>query len=638
MADMAEMKPPPVPTKRKIAPPPTDADPKSKRVKMGEDLPDDVSKEEIQQMLDQADEVHVEAFTDNSLKRLHLQLERKVRVNRELRIKHADEPDKFLKSEVDLDEEVKKFTQVATHPELYGSLVTLGSLPVMVGLLNHANTDIAVDVFEVLMELTDPEVMENVEQPEEFVKALFEAELAQMSVDVLSRIEEGNGDEDFKAVTNGLTMIENLAEIMPQETCKAYGDISSFLPWLITRVRAPGAMDYNKVYASEILGILLQYDEQSRQAMLKLEGVDKLLRGIAPYRKRDPADNEESEYVQNMFDCICSLMLMKPHQLAFGKVQGLELIIRMMKERVFAAKLALKLGDHALRHCPENCQIFVEKLGLKVLFAIFMKKGAKTKIRAEAREGEEHVASIIQSLCRYCTGTPVARVLNKFMENSFEKLERLLELHEEYHRSVQQQDKARDEGLAEKIDRELEVNEEEQLFLDRCDAGLFTLQQVDLILVRLVNMGNRQASDEVGKLMDAKGVKIEEVQAVVIEYCKNLGDAAADERKEVRSYLRASVSRYGGDVNALDAEVAEAQKDEVTDNEADGAATPEDADPDAVTDEETVAKEVLTKKEQAPEPEKKKDRKEKEKEKEKDKPKEKEKEKEKDKKEKKSKR
>lgn len=29
---------------------------------------------------------------------------------------------------------------------------------------------------------------------------------------------------------------------------------------------------------------------------------------------------------------------------------------------------------------------------------------------------------------------------------------------------------------------------QEQLFLDRCDAGLFTLQQVDLILVRLVWM------------------------------------------------------------------------------------------------------------------------------------------------------
>ncbi|CAE7247529.1 Ctnnbl1 [Symbiodinium natans] len=41
------------------------------------------------------------------------------------------------------------------------------------------------------------------------------------------------------------------------------------------------------------------------------------------------------------------------------------------------------------------------------------------------------VTSIVQSLCRYCTGTPVARVLNKFVENQFEKLERLLEMHED---------------------------------------------------------------------------------------------------------------------------------------------------------------------------------------------------------------
>ncbi|CAE7216175.1 Ctnnbl1 [Symbiodinium sp. CCMP2456] len=401
------------------------------------------------------------------------QFERKVKVNRELRIKplgwneplnawfpsgsgqlvrktytngtrwrHADDPDKFLKSEVDLDEEIKKFTLVATNPELYPALIKLETLPLMVGMLNHVNTDIAVDVFEVLSELTDPDAIADVEEPEVFLKALFEAQLCQMTVDVLMRIDETASDEDFKAVTNGLSMIENLADSMPQETCKQFLEIPNFLPWLIKRVRTQGAMDYNKVYASEILGIVLQNSEPARNSMVKLEGVDKLLRGIAAYRKRDPADSEESEYVQNMFDCLCSLMLLKANQLAFGRLQGLELMIRMMKERVFASNLALKLADHALRHCPENCQVFVEKLGLKVLFAIFMKRGAKTKKESEAKELEEHVTSIVQSLCRYCTGTPVARVLNKFVENQFEKLERLLEMHEEYNRSVKAADEA----------------------------------------------------------------------------------------------------------------------------------------------------------------------------------------------------
>lgn len=592
MAMDGAMRPPPVPQKAKrpqVAPPADE--PAPKRIELGEELPDEVSREDIQQMLDKADELHVEALTETSLKRMHLQFERKVKLNRELRIKHVDDPDKFLKSEVDLDEEIKKFTLVATHPELYAALLKLETLPLLVGMLNHVNTDIAVDVFEVLSELTDPEVLSEVEDPEGFVKAIFDAQLCQMTVDVLARIDETVSDEDFKAVTNGLSMIENLADLMPQETCRQFLEIPTFLPWLIKRLRAQG-MDYNKVYASEILGIVLQNSERAREEMVKLEGVDKLLRGIAAYRKRDPADSEEAEYVQNMFDCICSLMLLKTNQIAFGSLQGLELMIRMMREKVFAATLALKLVDHSLRHCPENCQIFVEKLGLKVLFAIFMKKGAKTKKQSEAKEVEEHVTSIVQSLCRYCTGTPVARVLNKFVESNFEKLERLLEMHEEYHRSVQEADRERDQGLAQKIDRELEVNEEEQLFLDRCDAGLFTLQQVDLILVRLVNMGNRQATKEIGKLMDVKGVKLEEIKKIVLEYCTNLGQEAQEERGEVISYLRAMLTRYGGDASAVEEPAVAGSK---TPEDLDGAVTPDEADPNQVTDDEAPKEEKETK-------------------------------------------
>lgn len=592
MAMDGAMRPPPVPQKAKrpqVAPPADE--PAPKRIELGEELPDEVSREDIQQMLDKADELHVEALTETSLKRMHLQFERKVKLNRELRIKHVDDPDKFLKSEVDLDEEIKKFTLVATHPELYAALLKLETLPLLVGMLNHVNTDIAVDVFEVLSELTDPEVLSEVEDPEGFVKAIFDAQLCQMTVDVLARIDETVSDEDFKAVTNGLSMIENLADLMPQETCRQFLEIPTFLPWLIKCLRAQG-MDYNKVYASEILGIVLQNSERAREEMVKLEGVDKLLRGIAAYRKRDPADSEEAEYVQNMFDCICSLMLLKTNQIAFGSLQGLELMIRMMREKVFAATLALKLVDHSLRHCPENCQIFVEKLGLKVLFAIFMKKGAKTKKQSEAKEAEEHVTSIVQSLCRYCTGTPVARVLNKFVESNFEKLERLLEMHEEYHRSVQEADRERDQGLAQKIDRELEVNEEEQLFLDRCDAGLFTLQQVDLILVRLVNMGNRQATEEIGKLMDVKGVKLEEIKKIVLEYCTNLGQEAQEERGEVISYLRAMLTRYGGDASAVEEPAVAGSK---TPEDLDGAVTPDEADPNQVTDDEAPKEEKETK-------------------------------------------
>jgi len=511
-----------------------------------DDLPDELDEEEIQRRLDQADDVHIEVMNEAALKRMSAQFERKIKRNQEMRIKHCDEPDKFLKSEVDLDEEVKKFSILATHPDLYGEFIESGTLPVLVNMLNHANTDIAMDVFDVLSDLTDPDVVSEVEEPEKLLQALFDAQLCEMSIDVLARINEDASEEELKAVTNCLTVFENLTGIDPQASCERFVKVPKLLPWLIKRVRAAGDVDYNRMYASELLGIILQTSKAAREVMVKLEGVDKLLRGIAVYRKRDPVNSEESEYVQNMFDCLCSLMLLKKHQIAFGNMQGLELMIRMMREHNFSSNLALRLSDHALRHCPENCQVYVDKLGLKVLFAMFMKKGPRVKTKAAVRENEEHVVSVLQSLCRYCTGIAVARLLNKFTENSFEKLERLLEMHEEYAASVRDQDQKRLHGEMEQIDRELEVDDEEQLYLDRCDAGLFTLQQVGVVIVRLANMGNRQVAEEMSKLLDMKGVPLQAVSDTVWEYCRHLDlEAAKGEADELMDFISALAKRCG---------------------------------------------------------------------------------------------
>jgi len=509
----------------------------AKVAKLGEDVPDEVTKEDIERMLDEADNVHVEDLTENSLKRLVAQLERKIRKNQEERIKFADEPEKYLKSEVDLDEEAKKATNITTHPELYPNFVELGGLPLLIGLLNHSNIDISVDIFEVLMEITDPEVIGEVDDPQAFVRAVLDANFMEMSVDVLLRIPEDQDDEMKDAIANCLHCVEHLSEISPQETCLKVAKTPKWLPWLIKRVRAQGNIDYNRMFASEILGIVLQNAPVGREAMIKLEGVDKLMRGIAVYRKKEPNDTEEAEYVSNMFDCLCSLMLIPAHQEILGKAQGLELMIRMMREQKFVAPLALRLVDHGLRHCPANCQIFVEKLGLKTLFSMFMKKGLQLK-KQQMKDAEEHIMSIIQSLCRYCTGTAVARVLNKFTENTFEKLERLLELHDEYTKSVNDADSLRVSGELQQIDREMEVNEEEQLFLDRCDAGLFTLQQIDIVLVRLMNMGNREVSGSILKLFDTKGVDPKEISKIVKEYLENLDDSAKEERDQLKNYLK----------------------------------------------------------------------------------------------------
>lgn len=80
-------------------------------------------------------------------------------VNMEMRMKHADAPDKFMESEVDLDEEVQRLVAVAGSPELYPELIRLGAVPLLLALLQHENADIAADAIQLFKELTDADAL-----------------------------------------------------------------------------------------------------------------------------------------------------------------------------------------------------------------------------------------------------------------------------------------------------------------------------------------------------------------------------------------------------------------------------------------------------------------------------------------------
>ncbi len=87
----------------------------------------------------------------------------------------------------------------------------------------------------------------------------------------------------------------------------------------------------------------------------------------------------------------------------------------------------------------ENCQAFVEILGLAVLFPLFMKPEKKDKKNKnkESHNNEEHIITIIASLLKNCNETNKQRVVFKFVENDHEKVDRLLELYFKYAEQVE---------------------------------------------------------------------------------------------------------------------------------------------------------------------------------------------------------
>ena len=83
------------------------------------------------------------------------------RDNMAARVKHADAPERFMDTEVDLDEAVRQLQAVASAPELYPDFVRLGAVPGVLALLSHENGDLAASVAELLRELTDADAVED---------------------------------------------------------------------------------------------------------------------------------------------------------------------------------------------------------------------------------------------------------------------------------------------------------------------------------------------------------------------------------------------------------------------------------------------------------------------------------------------
>ena len=90
--------------------------------------------------------VEVAQMDGNMLKRMILSVEKRINENMQMRMKYADTPEKFMDSELELYQQLKALHPLATTPELYPTFVESGGLRMLINLLNHNNTDIAVGV------------------------------------------------------------------------------------------------------------------------------------------------------------------------------------------------------------------------------------------------------------------------------------------------------------------------------------------------------------------------------------------------------------------------------------------------------------------------------------------------------------
>ncbi|EFX04650.1 duf1716 domain containing protein [Grosmannia clavigera kw1407] len=324
---------------------------------------------------------------------------------------------------------------------------------------------------------------------------------------------EEDEDEDEEGEEGEVGEVEKDGETATKSkrtrAAAALGAHEGLVRWLLKRVQRVSskagvpAVTQNRQYAAEVLAILAQAEPENRQRLVAQDAVDTLLQLVAAYRRRDPEKgSDEEEYMENLFEALTCLVDDAGGKQKFVDAEGVELCLLL-----FAAghkkslTPALRLLDHAAgvgdgdgataEAAADVCRRIIDAGGLKAIFTLFMrgeghhsKKHGKNRKKALAEQTlhggltAEHLVNIFASMLRLLAAESAERIrlLAKFVEKDYAKVERLLSLRQEYSDRVTAAEQRFGDGNGDEAER----------LAQRLDAGLFTRQTIDVILAWLV--------------------------------------------------------------------------------------------------------------------------------------------------------
>lgn len=147
------------------------------------------------------------------------------------------------------------------------------------------------------------------------------------------------------------------------------------------------------------------------------------------------------------------------------------------------------------------------------------------------------------SLLRNTKGSQKQRVQSKFVENDFEKVDRLMELHLKYLDKVEQIDR---EIENQKKHKQSDDEDEDENYLKRLSGGLFTLQLIDYIILEIsVSSDGAKIKERIHKILNLRGASLKTIKDIMREYVGNLGDAQnAEWREHEKSHVLGLINRF----------------------------------------------------------------------------------------------
>ncbi|ESN93775.1 hypothetical protein HELRODRAFT_186075 [Helobdella robusta] len=485
------------------------------------------TREKVAKILED-DSTESDILDEGTVRRLIIQFEKRYQKNQEMRIKYPDAPEKFMESEIELNDTIQEMHMIASMPETY-EIVIRGSTTIqtLLQLLNHENTDVSIAVVDLLKEMTDGDVMDdNEEEAEMLIDALLQGQILALLVQNLERLDE-TLKEEAQGIHNSLAILENMVELKPEVSLQA--GQQGFLQWIVNKLKMKAPFDDIRLYCSEILSILLQMYQENRQILGEVDGIDVLLSQLSIFKKHDPSTPEEIEYMENLFNSLCSSLMLPTNRTRFLKGEGLQLMNLLLREKKKLCRTsAIKVLNHSMvgSEGVDNCNKFIDILGLRTIFPLFMKPPhVHKKAGPNKQELEEHIVSIVASLVQNSEGSQRQRLLNKFTENDHEKVDRLMELHFKYLQRAEavEADIEKQREAIQSQGRSLTADDEDEFYMNKLEAGLFTLQLVDYIIVEACLLCPDTVRGRVMQILNLRGGTVQTIKNIMKEYASSIG-------------------------------------------------------------------------------------------------------------------
>lgn len=436
------------------------------------------------------------------VKRMIEQVSHLLKTNMDLRRTFSSDPSRFMGSEIDLNAGIRSLLAIALDHEYIRVLLTCGGLELICELLSHPNDDAVSSSLEVLVEVTKDEAIAHFPYLDEMLQSLNRSDIVSHLSDSLTVMRSVNGEGCglcLRAISNILEIDDKLISV---------NDTSKLLSALQSIIDQHNPDDlFNRSYALEILiHILERISDEQLSSNITHQLLDSLLLALSRFRDKNPAEAIEKEFYCNLIHVLCILSEIPSIREEVISLEAIQLFVRLLMVTKDPAPL-MRVIYVCIRENESASIIFIDHQGLRIIGSLISSRHRKVK---------ELVVTVLNELLKTTKGTHKDRVIGKLVEKNCEKLSTMFSTIAELLPHV------RDDGE----------------YLDRCDKGLYTVQQTSLVVLRLFNEGNASLKERILSEFASKRVQYQDFIQIVLEFTQLLDpDNAINEINEIRDYL-----------------------------------------------------------------------------------------------------